>query len=105
MLILMFSNDWTAQGAHGELCYSAADDENQDFLELDSLHGIADDNDLRHHFASRLIQVGVPLNTARDLLDHCSVAMFLAMRALGARPSRTKCRRRSASKLSIMRGD
>jgi integrase len=34
-------------------------------------------NDLRHHFASRLVQVGVPLNTVRDLLDHSSVAMSL----------------------------
>jgi hypothetical protein len=35
MLILMFSHDWTAQGAHGESCYSAADDENHDFSEPD----------------------------------------------------------------------
>jgi integrase len=55
-------------------------------------------HDIRHHFASSLVQIGVPLNTVRDLLGHASVAMSLRYAHLA--PDQ---RREAVTKLSAKR--
>lgn len=55
-------------------------------------------HDMRHHFASSLVQIGVPLNTVRDLLGHASVAMSLRYAHLA--PDQ---RREAVTKLSAKR--
>jgi integrase len=53
-------------------------------------------HDLRHHFASRLAQAGVPLNTVRELLGHGSMQMTLRYAHLAPDQRREAVERLSA---------
>jgi site-specific recombinase XerD len=54
-------------------------------------------HDLRNHFASNLVQHGVPLNTVRDLLGHSSVQMSLRYAHLAPDQRRVAVQRPSGS--------
>jgi integrase len=58
-------------------------------------------HDLRHHFASSLVQIGVPLNTVRDLLGHASVAMSLRYAHLAPDQRREAVTRLSAKRSAL----
>ena len=70
---------WQEQSGDGERVFAIATDFKTAWAKLLKRAQITRFrwHDLRHHFASRLVQQGVPLNTVRDLLSHSSVAMSL----------------------------
>ena len=59
-------------------------------------------HDLRHHFASSLVQIGVPLNTVRDLLGHASVAMSLRYAHLAPDQRREAVMKLSANRFAAL---
>lgn len=70
---------WREQSADGARVFSVATNFKNGWKALLKRAGITQFrwHDMRHHFASRLVQRGVPLNTVRDLLGHSTVQMSL----------------------------
>jgi integrase len=72
-------NRWREQSGGGERVFTVCTGFKTAWAKLLKRAGVTHFrwHDLRHHFASRLVQRGVPLNAVRDLLGHSSVAMSL----------------------------
>jgi integrase len=70
---------WREQKADGSRVFDVATNYKNGWKALLKRAGIHNFrwHDMRHHFASRLVQRGVPLNTVRDLLGHSTVQMSL----------------------------
>ena len=70
---------WREQKADGTRVFAVATNYKNGWKALLKRAGINNFrwHDMRHHFASRLVQRGVPLNTVRDLLGHSTVQMSL----------------------------
>jgi integrase len=70
---------WREQSADGARVFAVATNYKNGWKALLKRAGITQFrwHDIRHHFASRLVQRGVPLNTVRDLLGHSTVQMSL----------------------------
>lgn len=70
---------WREQTGDGSRVFAVATNDKNGWKALLKRAGIAQFrwHDMRHHFASRLVQRGVPLNTVRDLLGHSTVQMSL----------------------------
>lgn len=71
--------NWREQSGNGASVFSVATNYKKGWKALLKRAGITQFrwHDMRHHFASRLVQRGVPLNTVRDLLGHSTVQMSL----------------------------
>jgi len=70
---------WREQRSDGQRVFAVATNYQNGWKALLKRAGITNFrwHDMRHHFASRLVQRGVPLNTVRDLLGHSTVQMSL----------------------------
>jgi integrase len=76
---LKLLRDWREQSGDGARAFAVATNYKKGWKALLKRAEITQFrwHDMRHHFASRLVQRGVPLNTVRDLLGHSTVQMSL----------------------------